>query len=235
MKSRSEECFTADEVQVTRTASRSGARSQHGYQSRSTNGPSRPQAARTMPSASTASVPTKFCQMVRRTRRATRSVSTKRTRSLSSSTTSALSRATSVPEPGITVISDAFDTAFFCIPEVTSRLPLGRAAYRTTSSSAERSTAARRPSNLAIAIFSSSVSPHCLHCKTGSALTITIDVSPILKGRSFVRPSHRRRLGISCYGPPCASDAAPLPRIRNVHRHHTKIISFEVSGYVGGN
>jgi hypothetical protein len=189
MKSRSEGCFTADEVQVTKAASRSGARSQHGYQPRSTNGPSRPQAARTMPSASTASVPTKFCQMVRRTRRATRSVSMKRTRSLPSSTTSALSRATSVPEPGITVISDAFGTAFFCIPEVTSRLSLGQAAYRTTSSSAERSTPAGRPSAMAIAIFSSSVSPHCRHCETGSALTITIAVSPILKGRSVIRSS----------------------------------------------
>jgi hypothetical protein len=41
----------------------------------------------------------------------------------------------------------------------------------------------------AIATFSNSVSPHCRHWRTGSALTITIEVSLILKGRSVTRSS----------------------------------------------
>ena len=56
-------------------------------------------AASPTPTASTAMVPAKFCQMMARVRRAITTVSTNFTRSLPSSTTSALSRATSVPEP----------------------------------------------------------------------------------------------------------------------------------------
>jgi hypothetical protein len=50
------------------------------------SGPSRPTAASAMPTASTTSVPEKFCQMILRLRRATSSVSTNRTRSLPSVT-----------------------------------------------------------------------------------------------------------------------------------------------------
>jgi len=59
----------------------------------------KPMAARATPTLSTSSVPTKFCMIVRRQRRAMRTVSTSLTRLFPISTISALSRATSVPEP----------------------------------------------------------------------------------------------------------------------------------------
>ena len=55
--------------------------------------------ARTMPTLSTTRVPVKFCRMIRRQRRAMRTVSTNFDRSFPIRTTFALSRATSVPDP----------------------------------------------------------------------------------------------------------------------------------------
>ncbi len=58
-----------------------------------------PNAAKPTPMLSTTSVPTKFCMIVRRQRRAIERVSTSFERSLPMRTTFALSRATSVPAP----------------------------------------------------------------------------------------------------------------------------------------
>jgi hypothetical protein len=78
-----------------------------------TRGLRKPNAAIPTPMLSTATVPTKFCMMMRRHRRATRNGSTNFERSLPIKIASALSRATSVPDPiAIPTLAMALDYQF---------------------------------------------------------------------------------------------------------------------------
>jgi hypothetical protein len=89
---------------------------------------------------------------------------------------------------------------------------------------------ARRRSTRAMARFSNSVSPHCPHWRTGSAFTITIEVSPILKGRSATRssiaPAHTRQLTLRA-GTLQTPVLIPEFGIGQIHSHHTNISIFE--------
>ena len=94
-----------------------------------------PNAARPTPMLSTTNVPTKFCMIVLRQRRAVRRVSTSFDRSLPMSTTSALSRATSVPDPMATPTDACINAgaSFTPSPTITTLWPSATAVSHTAT------------------------------------------------------------------------------------------------------